>query len=324
VFEPVRDRYGWRLALVLGNHAPLGLCLYYAGNRCWHCDIGAGEGAAFDHATNRGRLAWFRAHYQKQLDSVQHLVLYNSGSMLNHREMPPDFLDEIVAFARSLPAVRVVSLESREAFIRPDALRRILNGAGRGLLVRPTLGVETADDRIRDEILEKRMPRPAITRVFRDLGGLAAEFGPGRIGLDVNIVIGGPGTTPATIVHDALETARFALVAGLEHHVDVDLNLHPYYVGARASLRFPDHPRCSLAMTVCAVTAIARLVPSMAVRTSLFIGWQDEGHDRQGQERQLDLARARAAFEEFNQTNDPRHLEKGISPINVDSPGVSS
>ena len=45
------------------------------------------------------------------------------------------------------------------------------------------------------------MPRTGITRVFRELGSLAAEYAEDRIGLDVNIVIGQlPGTTPETAV----------------------------------------------------------------------------------------------------------------------------
>ena len=63
LFEVVRDPYGPRLALVFGNHAPGGICPYYTGELCYHCDIGAGEGAAFDHTTNRQRLAWFADYY---------------------------------------------------------------------------------------------------------------------------------------------------------------------------------------------------------------------------------------------------------------------
>ncbi|MFI5459871.1 MAG: hypothetical protein ACHRXM_31000 [Isosphaerales bacterium] len=316
VFEPRRDRYGWRLALVFGNHAPGGLCPYYAGNRCFHCDIGAGEGAAFDHTTNRQRLAWFRAHYQLHLASISHLVLYNSGSLLNPREMPPDLLDEIAAFARSLPAVRVVSLDSREAFIRPDTLRRILLILGNGYMVRPILGVETADDRIRNEVLQKGMPRTAIARVFLDLSTLAAEFGQERIGLDVNIVIAGPGTTDLTVVDDAVMTARLALISGAQHGVKVDLNLHPYYVGPRGSARFPDHGRCSLATTVRACSKIVDLVRSMATDSSIFIGWQDEGHDRERQPRHIEIART--AFDRFNQTNDAGALNGLEQPFGLD------
>jgi len=309
LFEPVRDRYGWRLALVFGNHAPGGLCPYVAAQRCFHCDIGAGEGAAFDDETNRERLAWFRDHYQPFLASISHFVLYNSGSILNPREMPPELLDEILAFVRSLPAVRVISLDSREAFISTGRLRRVLRNLGEGRVVRPILGIETADDRIRDEILQKRMPRQAIARVFRNLREFAAERGTSQVGLDVNIVIAGPGTTSETALDDAEATARFALDSGIAHAVPIDLNLHPYYAGDRGSARFPDHPRCSLAMTVRAVKRIVEVVRSTSAECSIFIGWQDEGHDRNRDERAREMSRARTGFDQFNQTNDPAALD---------------
>jgi len=157
------------------------------------------------------------------------------------------------------------------------------------------------------------MPRAAIARVFTDLRGLAAECGPERIGLDVNIVIAGPGTTDETAVDDAVMTARLALISGAQHGVEVDLNLHPYYPGSRGSARFPNHRRCSLATTVRAVSRIVDLVRSMATDSSIFIGWQDEGHDRERQRRYLELERARAAFDRFNQTNDPGALN-GLEP----------
>ena len=119
LYQPVRDRHGWRLALVFGNHASGGLCPYYTNVRCFHCDIGAGEGAAFDLGTNRQRLAWFQEYYGPRLTSVNHLVLYNSGSVLNPHEMPLELLDGIVAFAGSLPAVSVLSLDSRSLLSSP-------------------------------------------------------------------------------------------------------------------------------------------------------------------------------------------------------------
>jgi hypothetical protein len=305
IFEPVRDRYGWRLALVFGNHAPGGICPYYAQERCLHCDIGAGEGAAFDHATNRLRLAWFREHYERQLPVISHAVLYNSGSVLNPREMPADLLDEIVTFAGSLPAVRAISLDSREAYIRSDALRRIQSVVGSGIMIRPILGIESADDRIRNEVLRKATPHTAIARVFRDLGTLADELGPGSIGLDVNVVIAGPGTAHDTAVDDAVMTARSALISGVEHGVKVDLNLHPYYRSSRGAISFPEHRRCSLATTVRVAARVAEMVESMALDSSIFIGWHDEGHDTERDERQYEMDRARAAFDLFNQTNDP-------------------
>ena len=95
----------------------------------------------------------------------------------------------------------------------------------------------------------------------------------------MNIVIGSPGTTRETVVADAAETALFALEAASEHGVRVDLNLHPYYSGARGQAIFPEHGRCSVETTIAAASAIAHLVKSMGAQTNVFIGWQDEGHD---------------------------------------------
>ena len=141
----------------------------------------------------------------RSFDSIGHLVLYNSGSVLNPREMPPEMLDEIVAF-RPLACRPFVSSRSIRARLTSgprfsDASFRLLVS---GSSVRPILGIESADDRIRNEVLRKAMPRAAIIRVFRDLGTLAAEYGADRIGLDVNIVIAGPGTTTETAVDDAV------------------------------------------------------------------------------------------------------------------------
>src|SRR5262249_22948617 len=147
------------------------------------------------------------------------------------------------------------------------------------------------------------MPRRAIERVFRDLGALAARHGTDRVGVDVNVVIGAPGTTDETAVLDATLTAEFALAQGSQHGVNVDLNLHPYYTGARGLARFTLHRRCSIETTARAASQIAELVRSMGACCRIFIGWQDEAHDAEPEQRALELDRARFAFDRFNQTN---------------------
>ncbi len=305
LFEPVRDRFGLRLALVLGNHAPGGLCPYYAAALCHHCDIGAGEGRAFAADDNRRRLAFFRERYAAVLPEVAHLVLYNSGSVLSPRELPPDLLDWALAWARAAsPRLRAVSLDSREPYITRDAVLRVARALGPGIEARPILGLETADDRLRDGLLEKRMPLPAVRRAFAAAGEAARRLGPERVGLDVNVVVAGPGTAPATAVPDAVATARFALAEGRAAGVPVDLNLHPYYPSARGLARFPAHPRCPPALAAAAAGAIAALRDALAPGAGVFLGWQDEGHDREPERRAEELARAQAAFDRFNRTQD--------------------
>jgi hypothetical protein len=322
LFRPVRDGYGLRLALVFGNHARRGLCPYHAGHRCHHCDLGAGEGAAFEVRTNRGRLAWFRQHYADVLPGLAHLVLYNSGSILNPREMPPDMLDELLAFGRELPGVQVVSLDSRETYISRPSLLRAAEALGPGRMLRPILGLESADERVRNRALDKRMPRAAIAAAFAELREAALELGPGRIGLDVNLMLAAPGTTARTALQDAVDSARFALETGMAAGVPVDLNLHPYYPSNRGLARFPDHPRCAVTLAVSAAIAICQVRSEVAPAARLFFGLEDEGHDSQPELRASELARARDALETFNRTQDPAALEPARAAGEGGGPGV--
>ena len=54
-----------------------------------------------------------------------------------------------------------------------------------------------------------------------------------------------------------------------------------------------------------AAANIALLVRSKEARSSIFIGWQDEAHDVEQEQRALELKQARNSFDRFNQSNDP-------------------
>lgn len=301
LFAPTRDRYGVRLALVFGNQAPGGQCPYYAAGHCRYCDIGAGEGAAATSELNRQRLAWFQEHYRQVLPEVVHLVLYNSGSLLNPREMSPEVLDEVLVWARSLPASLIVSVETRESAVTELSVRRIADALGPGTMARVILGLETCDDHLREEVLAKRMPRAAIRRAVEAIGAMAADLGTERIGLTFNILVGGPGTTLQTAVDDALATADFALETGRAANLAVDLNLHPYYRSARGRSHFPAHPRCSPQTVARAARAIAERVALHVPPTALFIGTADEGNDRDSIPLEWRAEEVRDAFAKFNQ-----------------------
>ena len=280
LLAPARDRYGVRLALVFGNHAPGGQCPHYAAGKCRHCDIGAGEGAAFTPELNRRRLAWFQEHYREVLPAAAHLVLYNSGSFLNPEEMPAEVLDEILVWARSLPALRVVSVETRENAVTVLSLRRVADALGPNRMARVILGLETSDDHRREELLAKQMPRAAVRRAVEAIASAAADLGTERIGLTFNILVGGPGTASQTAVDDALTTANFALETGRAANLSVDLNLHPYYRGVRGRSHFPAHPRCASQTVALVAAALARMTARAVPPTAIFIGTDDEGLDR--------------------------------------------
>lgn len=304
LFRPVYDRRGLRLAIVLGNDAPSGICPYAARNLCHHCDIGLGEGRRFDPALNLARFRWLQEHYSSSWPKVVHLVVYNSGSVLNPLELAPEILTAVLDFARSLPELRIVSVESREAFVTPEVISRLTANLGGGREVRVIIGIESADDTIRNKLLRKQMPRTAIERAVRTIATVhrAVVLGGNKAalpGLAANVIVGGPGTTPNSIVRDAVETSTYSLNLAQAYDLPLDLNLHPYYPSKRSTARFPDHPRPSVPSLVDAVCSVAQRVGN---NTPVFVGLEDEGHDQDPGGRTEQVIQFGRAADYFNRT----------------------
>ena len=301
LFHPVPDAYGKRLALVFGNHAVGGECPFYAASRCHHCDIGMGEGAAFDLATNRQRLDWYQSSFRDEWATLAHLVIYNSGSVLNPAELPFEFLQDVLTMTRRLASVYVVSLDSRESFVTAERVLQIANRLRDEQCVRIILGIESADDHIRNALLEKGMSVEAIQRAFDHIAEAAEQIGRHRVGIDVNILAGGPGTTTHSAAIDAARTAMFALASS---RVPVDFNIHPYYPSSRGLTRFPMHPRCSTPVLIESIQAIASVCQTCDPRPKIFVGVNDEGHDTDRDGKRADRSNTGPAIQRFNATQD--------------------
>jgi hypothetical protein len=256
---------------------------------------------------NRARFEWLQEHYASIWPRVAHLVVYNSGSVLNRLELAPEILTAVLDFARSLPELRLVSVESREAFVTPETVSRLTAEVGAGRDVRVIMGIESADDTIRNQLLRKQMPRKAIERTVRVIstvrkvvvstGNKAA-----LPGLATNVIVGGPGTTLNSIVRDAVETAVYSLRLAQAYDLPLDLNLHPYYPSKRSTARFPDHPRPTLPALADAVCSVAQ---SVGNATTVFVGLEDEGHDQNPGGWAEQVARFGRAADYFNRTGRP-------------------
>ena len=133
----------------------------------------------------------------------------------NPREMPWEMLEEILTFPPAHSGrPRHLARFARALYHTPRL--SVVSSRRDDITFHPILGIESSDDRIRNEVRRKAMPCTAIDRVFQDLRKLVAEFGPASVGLDGTIVIAGPGTTDATAGDDAVMTACDPLIAGVQ------------------------------------------------------------------------------------------------------------
>ena len=307
-FAIVEDRYGPRIAWVFGNQDKGGVCPYRRAGLCHHCDIGDGEGREFTTQMNRDRLRWFMEHDRELLPQLAHLVVYNSGSVLNPRELSPEVLMDICDQTNAMPGLRALSLDTREAYLDTERLVQLAERLPKRVCLRPILGLESADNEIRDGWLEKRMPRSAICRGLDAVAEAAPQASPGDIGLDANVLVGGPGVAADRVTMDVVETSRWLLHECGQRSLSLDLNLHPYYPSRRGLARFPFHPRCSWQHVQQSVEKIVDLEEFRSSRPGLFIGWQDEQHDQQQSLRQKEFEQTQIRMNRFNQTQDPNDL----------------
>jgi radical SAM enzyme (TIGR01210 family) len=302
LFEPVEDAYGSRLALVFGNEFAKGECPFYTAKQCNHCDIGAGEGKQFDSEMNLERLGFFQKQYDGVLRGIEHLVIYNSGSTLNKREMSRETLGIVLDYASSLEKCKVVSLDSREMYVTKDSLDYVASSLREDQQARVILGVESQSDEVRIGKLNKKMTKQGIERAFSVVG----QYN-GKVAVDVNIVFQPPELSGEDAIAEAVQTLKYGLELGEQYGVPVDFNFHPYYQSEKSKGMFPDHPRADLQD---AKEALRRMKAEIGNRdTKIFVGWQDEEHDQQSVLRERELDEETVVLNSFNVTQDVQYLD---------------
>jgi hypothetical protein len=86
---------------------------------------------------------------------VEVVSVYNSGSMLNPHEIPPDALFGICRKISDMAKFRKVVFETRPEFVKPEYISEIKKCLGAGITLTLAMGLETADDTIRELCINK-------------------------------------------------------------------------------------------------------------------------------------------------------------------------
>ena len=294
LFNSVFDAYGRRLALVFGNEFPDGRCPFYQ-SQCNHCDIGAGEGIQFNYELNKQRLEFFQDYYADILPDIVHLVIYNSGSTLNKLEMSPETLFHIARYAASLDKCKIVSWDSRESYIKYKNLDIIINNLRQDQQIKIILGIESQDEQIRMVNLKKLMSKEAIEQSFAIAGSYQ-----NRVGIEFNIVFQPPKIIGQSAIAEAVKTVNYGLNLSQTYQVPIDFNFHAYYPSQKSQAMFPNHPRAKLEDAIQALLFMKKAITEQHSSAKIFVGWQDEDHDREQNKRESELQQYLDIFNRFN------------------------
>ena len=146
------DRLGPRMVVILRGYP----CAW---GKCTFCPFALEQSTSIARILEDNRRIIERALRLLAEDPVPRVAVFNGGSF---HELPYDTVERLRPLARG----RVFEVEERSEYVTLDGLEALVDYyRPRRLIVR--VGFETADERIREEVLRKGMPDSEMHRLSR-------------------------------------------------------------------------------------------------------------------------------------------------------------
>ncbi|MBI4954454.1 MAG: hypothetical protein HY908_20685 [Myxococcales bacterium] len=233
------------------------------------------------------------------LDGVGEVDLYNSGSFFADQEIPPEVRAHVLGrLGRS--TVRRVLVEARPEHVKAHDLAAARAALGdRELEV--GIGLESADDHVREVLIHKGFGRADFERAARVLGEAGAR-------LLAYLIIKPPGLSEAEAVEDAVASARYVFEVAARTRVRARAAYQPTFVARGALVEREFQAGRYQPPSLWSVVAIVRRAHASG---ELTVGLSDEGLEphRLPSGCAACTPRLRAALAEYNRTRELGALE---------------
>lgn len=244
------------------------------------------------------QIDWVFDRYGEELPILEQLSAGNEGSILDERRFPPEAFDYLVRSSNEIPNLKVLSLETRPEYVNGRKLGRILD-ASKAVIVDVTVGFETQDDVLRNDVLNKRIGRKYFEDMIRLLGRTGVRL------TSYVLLKPGPVMTDEEGVAEAITTAQYLADVCGEAGTELVIYLNPMYVAVNSPLakamRGYDYKPPRIQDIVRVIIEIKKL--GLPVYTGLWSeGFAGEGGDFSSRE-DFDR-RMRKAVKKFNENQD--------------------
>jgi archaeosine synthase beta-subunit len=226
------------------------------------------------------------------LEGVVEIDLYNSGSFLADREIPPDVRTYVLE-RLGRTSVRRILIESRPEFVTSEKIS-VLSALVDGRRLEVGIGLESADDHVREVLVRKGFGRGDFERAVRTLAGLPVR-------LLVYLLVKPLGLTEAAAIEDAVASARYVFDVGREAGVAARVALQPVFVAQGTALETDFLAGRYHPPSLWSVVEVVRRVHGQG---EVLVGMSDEGLRPHLVPRGCDRCTAslRAALIAYNQT----------------------
>lgn len=135
-------------------------------------------------------------------EGLSELNLFCSGSFFNDEEIPPPVRAHAIKRARELKGLKKLLVESRPEYIDVKKIRKTVSGLGPDIRLEVAIGLESANDHVREEVINKGFGRDE----FEDA---LAALGKGGAALLVYLFLKPPGLSEREALEDTEESVRY-------------------------------------------------------------------------------------------------------------------
>lgn len=174
-----------------------------------------------------------------KFDSIEFL---NDGSFLNPDEFDKETQLNLLNLVSRMRYIKRVLVESRPEYIKESTLKFVLNQLRKDQLLEVAIGIESADDFIRDHCINKGITRKDFENAILEISHLAKGY-PKRISAVAYLLIKPPFLTQRESIDDAVATINYLRQLSVKHKIHITAKLEPAAIanGTILSLLYQDN-----------------------------------------------------------------------------------
>lgn len=249
--------------------------------------------------------------YDMAKENVQEIDIYNSGSFLSSKEVPPPVREEIFEIMAENPRIIKILIESRPEFIiGEEAHLGKLRNMVKDKILEVGIGLETVRDDIRNEELNKGFMLADFVRASEVL----AKY---RLDLLAYVLLKPPCFSEVEAIRDAIDTIYFLQDLGQKLHINVKVALQPTFVARNTPLEDLYNQRTYTPPSLWSVVEVIR--GTFNVPLEIEVALSDEGlaEGRVPHSCELCNEEMREALRTFNETQDRKILARLKCPCRL-------
>jgi archaeosine synthase beta-subunit len=246
---------------------------------------------------------------RNDLSGVKEIDLLTLGSFFNDNEVGEDARQRLLERISRLDRIRRVSFESRAEYVTAAKLRQARELLP-GKIIDFGIGLESANDHIRNHIIKKGLTRNAFEKTV----GIVKEAG---CDLLVYLLIKPPHLSEKEAIVDAVESVRYVFATAEAYGVEARVAFEPVFICENTPLEKLFQQAKYRLVNLWSVVEILKQVSHYG---SIFVGLSDENLSLERLPRSCPRCNGTLvrAIETFNQTQEISGLEALHCPCKKD------